>query len=124
PIAEPSTAARGQGPAAFLSEDVQQRLAEAPRGVTLVGHPYAVLGVGEYVRAAATAFDAAGIPFGIRNTHDWNDADADKHAGFPFRDRITGESPFAVNVFHMNADEMEGARRALGAGFFTGRYNI
>jgi len=94
------------------------------RGATLVGHPYAVLGVGEYVRAAARAFEAAAIPFRIRNTYEWNDAFADKHPTFDLADRISDHSPFTVNVFHMNADEMEGARRALGADFFAGRYNI
>jgi len=80
--------------------------------------------VGEYVRAAAKAFDAAGIPFRIRNTYDWNDTFADKHPTFAFADRISDQSPFAVNVFHMNADEMEGAHRTLGTEFFAGRYNI
>jgi len=89
-----------------------------------VGHPYGVLGVGEYVRASAAAFAAAGIPFHIRNTYDWGEHLAEKHPDFPFWDRLATDRPHRVNVFHINADEMAEARRHLGDPFFSGRYNI
>lgn len=89
-----------------------------------MGHPYGVLGVGEYVRASAAAFAAAGIPFHIRNTFDWGEHLAEKHPDFPFWDRLTTGRPHRVNVFHINADEMAEARRHLGDSFFAGRYNI
>jgi glycosyltransferase involved in cell wall biosynthesis len=89
-----------------------------------VGHPYGVLGVGEYVRASAAAFAAAGIPFHIRNTYDWGEHLAEKHPDFPFWDRLTTGRPHPVNVFHINADEMAEARRHLGDAFFAGCYNI
>jgi glycosyltransferase involved in cell wall biosynthesis len=82
------------------------------------------LGVGEYVRAAAAAFAAAGIPFHIRNTYDRGEHLADKHPDFAFWDRLTTGCPHRVNVLHINADEMAEARRHLGAAFFAGRYNI
>jgi len=97
---------------------------QASPGVLLVGHPYAVLGVGEYVRASAAAFAAAGIPFHIRNTYDRGRHLADKHPDFPFWDRLTTGSPHRVNVLHINADEMAAARRHLGKSFFAGRYNV
>jgi glycosyltransferase involved in cell wall biosynthesis len=90
----------------------------------LVGHPFGVLGVGEYVRASAAAFAAAGIPFHIRNTYDWGEHLAEKHPDFPFWDRLATTSSYRVNVLHINADEMAGARRHLGEAFFAGRYNI
>jgi glycosyltransferase involved in cell wall biosynthesis len=80
--------------------------------------------VGEYVRAAAKAFAVADIPFQIRNTFDWGDHLADKHPAFEFKDRITRESAFDVNIFHINADEMANAHRHLGREFFAGKYNI
>jgi len=93
-------------------------------GALLVGHPYGVLGVGEYVRASAAAFSAAGIPFHIRNTYDWGEHLAEKHPDFAFWDRLTAGRPHRVSVFHINADEMADARRHLGDAFFTGRYNV
>lgn len=94
------------------------------RGALLVGHPYGVLGVGEYVRASAAAFAAAGIPFRIRNTYDWGEHLADRHPDFAFWDRLTLDRPYRVNIFHINADEMAEARRHLGDAFFADRYNI
>ncbi len=83
-----------------------------------------MLGVGEYVRASAAAFASAGIPFHIRNTYGWGEHLAEKHPDFPFWDRLTTGTPYRVNVFHINADEMAEARRQLGDAFFAGRYNI
>ena len=99
-------------------------MAEDAPGALLVGHPYGVLGVGEYVRASAAAFAQAGIPFHIRNTYDWGEHLAEKHPDFPYWDRLTTGRPHRVNVFHINADEMAEARRHLGDAFFAGRYNI
>jgi glycosyltransferase involved in cell wall biosynthesis len=94
------------------------------RGALLVGHPYGVLGVGEYLRSSAAAFAAADVPFHIRNTYDWGEHLAGKHPDFPFWDRLTTGRPHRVNVFHINADEMAEARRHMGDAFFAGRYNI
>ncbi|HET8645980.1 MAG TPA: hypothetical protein VFO85_10845, partial [Vicinamibacteria bacterium] len=91
-------------------------------GVLLVGHPYGVLGVGEYLRASAAAFAAAGIPFHIRNAFDWGEHLRDTHSGFEHWDRLTRRNQHRVNVLHVNADEMAAARRHLGARFFDGRY--
>ena len=97
---------------------------EPAPGALLVGHPYGVLGVGEYVRASAAAFAAAGVPFHIRNTYDWGEHLAEKHPDFAFWDRLTTGRPHRANVFHINADEMADARRHLGDAFFADRYNI
>ena len=96
---------------------------DAP-GALLVGHPYGVLGVGEYLRASAAAFSAAGVPFHIRNAFDWGEHLQDKHTEFDLWDRLTSGSPHRVNIFHINANEMVDARRHLGPAFFEGRYNI
>lgn len=96
----------------------------ATPGALLVGHPYGVLGVGEYFRASVSAFAAAGIPFHIRNTYGWGEHLAEKHPHFPFWDKLTNCNPYRANVFHINANEMADARRHLGDGFFAGRYNI
>jgi len=93
-------------------------------GVLLVGHPYGVLGVGEYLRASAAALAAADVPFHIRNAFDWGEHLRDKHTEFDLWDRLTSGRPHGVNVFHINADEMADARRHLGTAFLAGRYNI
>lgn len=90
----------------------------------LVGHPYGVQAVGEYLRASAAALSAAGVPFHIRNAFDWGEHFRDKHADFAFWDRLTSANTYRVNILHINANEMESARRHLGQAFFAGRYNI
>jgi glycosyltransferase involved in cell wall biosynthesis len=99
---------------------------EAPPapGVLLVGHPYGVTGVAEYLRSSAVALAAAGVPFHIRNTFDWGEHLRDTHTEFGFWDRLTSGRPHPANVFHVNANEMAEARRHLGSRFFAGRYNI
>lgn len=99
-------------------------LPPAERGVLLVGHPYGVQAVGEFLRCSAGAFASAGVPFHIRNTPDWGEHLKDTHTEFGFWDRITTESAYRANVFHLNANEMDAARRHLGGAFFAGRYNI
>lgn len=94
-------------------------------GAVLVGHPYAVIGMGEVVRSAANALESVRVPFSIRNTFgDYGLQDAEKHREFRMMDRITSSGLYKANVFYLNADEMENALAYLGPGFFEGRYNI
>jgi glycosyltransferase involved in cell wall biosynthesis len=93
-------------------------------GVLLVGHPYGVLGVGEYLRSSAAALSAAGVPFHIRNAFDWGEHLRATHTDFGHWDRLTTGRPHAANVFQINANEMVEARRHLGTRFFKDRYNI
>jgi len=96
----------------------------AAGGVNLVGHPYGALGMGEHIRKSAEAFAAAEVPFSIFNTFDQRGAHADKFPEFPFHHLIKRDAPYAISLFHMNADEMRLAAAHLPAGFFDGRYNI
>ena len=94
-------------------------------GATLVGHPYAILGMGEVIRSAANAMETTGIPFCIRNTFgDYGIQDRDKHKDFPLMDRITSAAVYKTNIFYLNADEMQSALTHLGPEFFRGKYNI
>lgn len=94
-------------------------------GALLVGHPYGVSGRGEDVRTTARAFARMNMPFGICNTFgEYGRHTASMHRDFPLMDRITAENRYRCNIFHINADEMEHARRHRGADFFAGRYNI
>ena len=116
---------RRLGLAPLVRSVLQPEAPAAPTpGALLVGHPYGVTGVGEYLRSSASALAAAGVPFHIRNTFDWGEHLRDTHTGFDLWDRLTTGRPHPVNVFHVNANEMADVRRHLGARFFANRYNI
>ncbi len=105
------------------ASDARRISPEAP-GALLVGHPYHVLGVAEYLRDSAAALASAGVPFHIRNLFDRGEQLKDKHTEFELWDRLTRDDPHRVRIFHVNADEMANARRHLGSASFSGRYNI
>ncbi|WNM59884.1 glycosyltransferase [Candidatus Nitrospira allomarina] len=94
-------------------------------GVLLIGHPYGVLGIGENIRLSAAACAAAQVPFGIRSVYGEHGVHvAEVHKDFPFMDKISRAGAYRTNVFHLNADEMENARKLLGKHLFADRYNI
>ena len=94
-------------------------------GVLLIGHPYGVLGIGENIRLSAAACSAAQVPFGIRSVYGEHGVHvAEVHKDFLFMDKISRAGAFRTNVFHLNADEMENARKLLGKHLFADRYNI
>jgi glycosyltransferase involved in cell wall biosynthesis len=89
-------------------------------GINIVGYLRAELGVGEAARSTIRAASAAGIPYAL----------VDYRKGVSSRmGEKTGEQPmsgprYAVNLFHMNADQIPFVAKDLGPGFFQGRYNI
>ena len=97
----------------------------APPGVLLVGHPYAVLGRAEDIRTAASACDAAAIPFAMRNLFgDYGRQWTELHKDFPLMDRVDPEAAFSANLFVLNANEMASVPQQLGGDFMAGHYNI
>jgi len=94
------------------------------QGALLVGHPYGVHAVGEYLRASAGALAAAGVPFHIRDAFDWGSHFRDTHTDFALWDRLTAGNPYRANILFLNANEMKPLRRKLGRGFFAGRYTV
>lgn len=96
-----------------------------PPGVLLVGHPYAVLGRAEDIRTAASACDAAAIPFAMRNLFgDYGRQWTELHKDFPLMDRVDPEAAFSANLFVLNANEMASVPQQLGGDFMAGHYNI
>lgn len=96
-----------------------------PKGILLVGHPYAVLGRSEDIRTVACSLDSVGIPFAIRNLfgghgRQWTNF----HQDFPFFHRVDEHACFRTNLFVLNANEMESAWRRQGDTFRDGHYNI
>lgn len=94
-------------------------------GMTLIGHPYAVLGRAEDIRTGALACEAAHIPMHLLNLNGTYDVHLrSMHADFPLFDRVRNTPEHCANLFYLNADEMTRAYDVLGNDFFAGRYNI
>ncbi|MDT8398433.1 MAG: glycosyltransferase family 4 protein [Pseudomonadales bacterium] len=122
PEGQVQLASAGSAPGAAVAAPSRAELAP---GMTLIGHPYAVLGRAEDIRTSACACDQAGIPFSLLNVHgDYGKQDADKHKDFPFFQRVGSRAGHRVNLFYLNADEMQGALDVLGPEVFAGPYNI
>jgi len=90
-------------------------------GLNLVGYFRADLGIGESVRCAARAADAAGLPAALvdlllpcKNPMGDNS----------FAQRLQTANPHAVNIFHVDAPGMRDIDHYHGPAFRRGKYNI
>ncbi len=90
-------------------------------GLNLVGFFRAALGVGESVRCAARAADAAGLPAALIDLrlNCLNPLIDDTYAA-----RLQTANPHPVNVFHLDAPQSEEIDHHHGRGFRAGRYNV
>lgn len=77
--------------------------------ITLVGHPFAPIGMGENVRSAFRAWRAAYVPVRVLDIYRLNKADPDIAAEFEghMAQRLTSD----IQIFHINGDEVA---QALG----------
>ena len=121
----PPTAATGAPatPAVVYAAHVMDRAtgpAEETPGVNVIGYLSAESGVGESARSMLRILKAAGvrvnaIDFRIGNVSRMNE-------------QIPGVAAttelHAINLFHINADQMFIARHGLGPSLFEGRYNV
>jgi len=90
-------------------------------GVNLIGYAFGELGIGEDVRMAAHACQAAGIPFCV--------IDFAPGSNIRQQDRsvaqwVTNTPRYAVNIVCLTAMEHLRLMLMCGAELFTGRYNI
>ncbi|WP_411885142.1 glycosyltransferase [Polaromonas sp. YR568] len=94
-------------------------------GVLLIGHPHAILGVGENLRAISLALGSSDIPFKICNAFEphakgnalLQDFSYQEQAAIPYRKHST-------NLFCLNANEMDMALSYLGSEIFDKSHNI
>ena len=94
-------------------------------GALLIGHPYAVLGRAEDIRTAASAFDAAAIPFAMRNLYGAYGRElAGMHKDFDLMHREDAAAVYRTNLLVLNADEMESAWKQQRSILESGAYNI
>lgn len=78
--------------------------------VNLVGHPFAPIGVGEHVRCSYRALRSVGLYPKVLDIYKLRDPDQDDIAEFS---RASGEGPSEINLFHINADEVNNAMAHL-----------
>ncbi|BET69653.1 hypothetical protein ASA1KI_45710 [Opitutales bacterium ASA1] len=90
-------------------------------GVNLVGWFRAALGVGESVRCAARAAEAAAVPHALVPLKLHCKAAEAEHV---FDSRLQTDNPYPVNVFHVDAPQSRDIDHHHGAAFRRGKYNI
>lgn len=73
--------------------------------VTLVGHPYAPIGMGEHIRAVFRALKSVNVSVNVRDVYGIKDGDEDLHREFePY---LKGDLAATLNIFCLNGDEVE-----------------
>jgi len=90
-------------------------------GLNLVGFFRAALGVGESVRCAVRAAEAAGLPVALieLRLNCLNPAADDTYAS-----RLQSDNPHPMNVFHLDARQSEEIDHHHGRHFRNGKYNV
>ncbi|MFF2018149.1 glycosyltransferase [Paenibacillus sp. NPDC058177] len=91
------------------------------KGVNLVGFARAEMGIGESCRIAAKSMTAVEIPFVILNFKGTNPASMKDETWI--HKEVT-EPQYNVNVFHINAEQMQEIYTEFGSSIFKERYNI
>ncbi|HEU4853579.1 MAG TPA: glycosyltransferase [Telluria sp.] len=99
---------------------------ERPFGLNLIGFAFGELGIGEDVRMAAAACDAAGIPYTVVNIHPGEhlrqeDRSLAEHVS---RCASTEEAPFAINLFCLTGFDTARVALERGPNLFADHFNI
>ena len=103
------------------SDELQQA---RPWGVNLIGFARGELGIGEDVRMAVAACEAAGIPFSVVNIHPGKVGVGDTALEQHLVKKKGEVAPYAVNVFCLTGYETARAFMEQGLKLFEGRHNI
>ena len=129
------TVRQTEGALRWLADDTAPALPEAkpvaaanrprPFGLNLIGFAFGELGIGEDVRMAAAACEAACIPFKVVNIHPGDhlrqqDRALDAHIGQAGEE----EAPYAMNLLCLTAFDTVRAYLERGLPLFAGRYTI
>lgn len=109
-------------PAGSVSESAPRRPSITfPFGVNLIGHARGQFGIGEDVRMAALAMQAAGIPFSLYNVEPGREVcQGDDSVDALITDRL----PYAVNVLCTTGIETARLAAVEGSRLFDGRRTI
>jgi glycosyltransferase involved in cell wall biosynthesis len=106
------------------AESVRQAAPAAVFGLNLIGFAYGELGIGEDVRMAVEACQAAGIPFKVLNIHPGQHLrQGDRWLEAHCTDDVA-ELPYAINLFCLTGFDTLRVYAEKGTALFDGRYNI
>lgn len=98
-----------------------------PFGANLIGFAFGELGIGEDVRMAVAACEAAGIPFSVINISPGShlrQADQALAEYVTTTDKQIEQAPYSINVFCLTAFDTARVALERGKSLFEGRYNI
>ncbi len=90
-------------------------------GVNLIGYAYGELGIGEDVRMAALALEAANIPFTVINFHPGDDI---RQNDLSIEQWVTEQAIYSVNIVCLTALEHLRLYAEQGETLFKNRYTI
>jgi len=103
----------------LLASKTAQPKSHYPLGVNVAGYIQGEFGVAEVARATIRALQSSEIPYVINNLK----ASVHRYQDNMF-DTFSQENPYAVNLVHVNADQVHEFTRQKGLDYFQGRFNI
>ncbi|NHZ64917.1 glycosyltransferase [Massilia genomosp. 1] len=103
-----------------------ERARARPFGVNLIGFAYGELGIGEDVRMAVAACEAASIPFSVINIHPGDSLRQNDRLLAPYLADGAGaqQAPYAINIFCLTGSDTARVYLEQGMALFQDRYNI
>jgi glycosyltransferase involved in cell wall biosynthesis len=96
---------------------------QARFGVNLIGFARGELGIGEDVRMAVAACEAAGIPYSVVNIEP-GESTGQGDSALEASLKSQSDAPYPVNVFCLTGFDTQRVFFEHGAGLFANRYNI
>lgn len=129
PLVTPASAAGGgvivagsPGAVVYAAHAPEARLRrlDEDAGINVIGYLAAESGVGEWARSTLRVLKAASVPVATINFRVGNMSRMNEE--LPDVERT--QHLHAINLFQINADQMQVAHASLGASLFEGRYNI
>lgn len=105
---------------------ISQPKTTRPFGINLIGFAFGELGIGEDVRMAAAACDAASIPYSVLNIHPGDSLRQEDEAlrEHVSRSGASEEAPYAINLFCLTGFDTARVALERGPQLFEGRTNV
>ena len=97
------------------------RAGEHPAGVNLIGYLRAEMGLGQGCRLMAAALEASGLPWCALEVRPPGSAACSERG---FEARVAKTARYAVNLIHINAEQLPMLQLALPLETWDGRFNI
>ncbi|TPJ29990.1 glycosyltransferase [Mesorhizobium sp. B2-8-3] len=91
------------------------------QGISLIGYPFAEMGVGEAMRSLARSIESVGANYEVVN---FDEQVRSSQKDRTLENRLTDAPSKSVNVFCVNADMLMSTMRGVGTGVLHNRYNV